>query len=231
MSFISPVATDASGNPKATGSLQSLGKDDFLRLLVAKMEHQDPLDPQSDEDFIAQLAQFSSLEQMSNMSEALAESNQLGYLQMQSLNNAMSANLIGKEIVASYDGVYFDGDSDPQISFTTEQYADRLELTITDENGTVVRRIRQEEVAPGQYTIEWDGRDDLGNKMPDGYYNVRAAAYDANDVRFTPQMRLVGVVDSISYREGSAFLHVNGSQISLGDVVTVGQPGSFGADG
>lgn len=228
MSFISPIPTDANGNPRATGSLQSLGKDDFLRLLVAKMEYQDPLDPQSDEDFIAQLAQFSSLEQMSNMSEALAESNQLGYLQMQSLNNAMSANLIGKEVVASYDGVYFDGDSDPQISFTTEQYAERLELTITDEAGNVIRRIREDEVAPGRYTIEWDGRDDLGNKVSDGFYNVKASAIDANEVSFAPQMRLVGVVDSISYRDGSAYLHVNGSQVSLGDIVTVGEPGSFG---
>jgi len=227
MSFISPLPTDANGNPVQTGSLQSLGKDDFLRLLVAKMEYQDPLNPQSDEDFIAQLAQFSSLEQMSNMSEALAESNQISYLQMQSLNNSMSANLIGKEVVASYDGVYFDGDSDPQVSFTTDTYAAKLELTITDEAGNVVRRIRAEEVAPGQHTIEWDGRDDLGNTVSEGYYHVQANAYDANDVPFTPQTRLVGVVNSISYRDGSAFLHVNGSQISLGDIVTVGEPGSF----
>ena len=58
MSFISPVATDTNGNPRDTGSMQSLGRDDFLQLLVTKLQHQDPLKPMEDSDFIAQLAQF-----------------------------------------------------------------------------------------------------------------------------------------------------------------------------
>ena len=60
MSFISPIATDVNGNEKATGSMQILGKDDFLKLLVTKLQNQDPLDPMADEDFIAQLAQFTT---------------------------------------------------------------------------------------------------------------------------------------------------------------------------
>ena len=49
---------------KATGSAKNLGKDEFLNLLVTQLQYQDPLNPSSDTEFIAQMAQFSSLEQM-----------------------------------------------------------------------------------------------------------------------------------------------------------------------
>jgi len=50
-----------------------LGKDDFLKLLVAQLRNQDPLQPLADREFVAQLAQFSALEQMQNVSQAVAE--------------------------------------------------------------------------------------------------------------------------------------------------------------
>ncbi|MCS7235345.1 MAG: flagellar hook assembly protein FlgD [Armatimonadota bacterium] len=50
-----------------------LGKDDFLRLLVTQLRHQDPLQPMNDREFVAQLAQFSALEQMVNVSQAVLE--------------------------------------------------------------------------------------------------------------------------------------------------------------
>lgn len=227
MSFISPIANSAGGTGSGT-STGALGKDEFLQLLVAKMKYQDPLNPTSDEDFIAQLAQFSSLEQTQNMVDAITESNQIGYLQMQSLNNSMSANLIGKEVVASYDGVYYDGDAEPEVSFTTDQYAASLDLVVRNEAGDIVARISNDELPPGEHTMKWDGKDTLGNRVPEGYYTVSAEAINANDAVFKPKMQLVGLVESISYRNGAAFLHVNGSEISLGDVVSVGAPGSFG---
>ena len=73
-----------------TGSVQSLGKDEFLQLMVTKLQNQDPLNPMEDEDYIAQLAQFSSLEQLTNISDGLDESNEWDYLQMQSINNVMA---------------------------------------------------------------------------------------------------------------------------------------------
>ncbi|MBU8911758.1 MAG: flagellar hook assembly protein FlgD, partial [Desulfobacterales bacterium] len=83
----------------SSGSLQTLtsstmGKDDFLKMMIAQLQHQDPLNPLDGTDFTAQLAQFSSLEQLSNMNTQLET---LGLYQS-SLNNAQSISLIGKEI-------------------------------------------------------------------------------------------------------------------------------------
>ncbi len=55
------------GSQKKTGAAQELGKDAFLQLLVTQMRYQDPLSPQDNSAFLAQLAQFSALEQMQNL--------------------------------------------------------------------------------------------------------------------------------------------------------------------
>lgn len=75
---------------KEKGSGDALGKDDFLKILIAQMQHQDPLQPMEDKEFIAQMAQFSNVEQIYNMTQELKW-----------LRQAMgiSSDLIGKSIV------------------------------------------------------------------------------------------------------------------------------------
>lgn len=71
---------------------QELGKDAFMKLLMAEMQHQDPLEPKSNTDSIAQMAQFSSLEQSANLSSAFQQ-----FVNMQTMNSlASSAHVIGK---------------------------------------------------------------------------------------------------------------------------------------
>jgi len=231
MGPVLPVQTGSAGAPAATGSLQSLGKDDFLQLLVTKLQNQDPLKPMDDEDFIAQLAQFSSLEQMSNIAEAIAEANQLGYVQMQSLNNAMAAGFVGKDVKATYSGIYIEGDNSPQISYTMPNYACEAKFTIKDEAGNVVATLTQEDVSPGSHTFTWDGKDDLGNRVEEGYYFVEAVATDASGDTFTPDLSLVGTVEAIIYRDGLAYLRVQGVEIPLGDITAIGEKGAFTDDG
>jgi len=207
--------------------MQNLGKDDFLELLITKLQHQDPLSPMDDEDFIAQLAQFSSLEQMANISEGIATANQWDYLQMQSVNNMMASGLVGKEIKAEYDGVYLDANNQPVISFTTSEYAEDIEFVIRDSQNNIVATLTEENVQPGTGTITWDGEDTLGNRVEEGYYTIEAKATDGDGETFTPHLSLVGIVSSIVYRDGAAYLSVNGTEIPLGDVTAIGEPGAF----
>jgi len=227
MSFISAVATDANGNPIQTGANQELGKDDFLELLVTKLQYQDPLNPMEDSDFIAQLAQFSSLEQLSNIAGSMDYSNEVDYLQMQSINNTMSASFIGKEIKADYSGVYLEESGDSVISFTTDEYAEDIQFVIKDSSGSTVVTLEMKDVEAGVNTIDWDGKDNLGNRADAGYYYVEAKGTDASGNTFTPSLSLIGTVSSISYRNGAAYLKVNGMEIALGDVIAIGEPGAF----
>jgi len=227
MGFIAPVATNSDGTERVTGRLQALGKDDFLQLLVTKMQYQDPLNPLEDSDFIAQLAQFSSLEQMNNIADGIETSNDLDFLQSQSINNTMAAGLIGKDVKATYRGVYLEKDSDPTINYTTSKYAQEIEFTITDLSGATVATVTMEDVQAGVNQFTWDGKDSRGNRVDEGYYYVEAVATDADGNQFDPSLSLVGKVESISYREGTAFLRVNGTEVPLGDITAVGEPGAY----
>lgn len=75
----------------------TLGKEDFLKLLVLQMQNQDPLDPVKNEDFIAQLAQFNSLEQMQNLNATMSTMSSLQTL-------ADTSGLIGKKVQFLQDG-------------------------------------------------------------------------------------------------------------------------------
>lgn len=230
MGFISPVATDAQGNVRATGSLQQLGKDDFLQLMITKLEHQDPMDPMDDEDFIAQLAQFSSLEQLYNISSELTSSNEWDYLQMQSINNVMASGFIGRDVKAEYSGVYVDTTGDAQISYTMDTPASEVTFTIKDAEGNSITSFTQDNVEAGINTIAWDGTDKNGNRVDKGYYYVEATGVTGSGEEVAPRLSMEGTVEAIIYRDGAAYLRVNGMDIPMSDITTIAQAGSYSAD-
>lgn len=104
---------------------QQLGKDAFMKLLMAEMQHQDPLEPKSNTDSIAQMAQFSSLEQSANLSNAFQQ-----FVNMQTMNSlATSAHVIGKYAT---------------IQSGSEEISGRV-VSTSLQNGEVVVKIEVEE--------------------------------------------------------------------------------------
>jgi len=76
----SATSTSYSGSTATNKATQDLGKDDFLKLLVTQLQSQDPLNPMEDKDFIAQMAQFTSLEQMKNMNTSIQITQAASYI-------------------------------------------------------------------------------------------------------------------------------------------------------
>ena len=227
MGFISPIATDAQGNTKTTGSLQQLGKDDFLQLMITKLEHQDPMDPMDDEDYIAQLAQFSSLEQLYNIADQLSTSNEWDYLQMQSINNVMASSFIGRDVKAEYSGVYLADTGDANISYTMNSPASEVTFTIKDAQGDTITSFTHDNVEAGINTVAWDGTDSLGNRVDEGYYYVEASGLTSSGEAVSPRMSMEGTVEAVIYRDGAAYLRVNGIDIPMTDITTIAEAGSY----
>lgn len=79
----------------ATGLDKALGKDDFLRLLTTQLRYQDPINPMKDQDFIAQMAQFSSLEQVQNLASTMSK-----FIEEERATNQMAraTSLLGRNV-------------------------------------------------------------------------------------------------------------------------------------
>lgn len=120
---VTSSTTSYSAQQQTDYSSQLLGKDEFLQLLITELRYQDCMDPMKDRDFISQMAQFSSLEQMQNLNKSFEEGlSLLAESQMEmvdQLDNALSLlagqltlnnitqglNLLGKEVTYSIDGI------------------------------------------------------------------------------------------------------------------------------
>ena len=93
-------ASQESGVSNVENRAQLL-KDDFLKLLVTQLQNQDPLNPASNQEFASQLAEFSSLEQLTQMNESLESNLDSDLLLAQSLNNSTATGFIGHEVHAT----------------------------------------------------------------------------------------------------------------------------------
>jgi flagellar basal-body rod modification protein FlgD len=216
LQYLSQPSGDYASDAKAAD--KTLGKDDFLQLLIAKLSNQDPMNPMDDSAFVAQLAQFSSLEQLSNMNDNLEQDIQWNYLLSQTISNTMSTSLIGREVRADSSTLYLETAGDSDIALHLGQTATEVTVTIQDENGNTVRTIRTDALDAGDHVVHWDGANDSGAQVPSGTYTISVSAVDAEGEEFSPEQYVEGKVTGVAYRDGMAMLVVNGQEIPLSSV-------------
>ncbi|MEW5924379.1 MAG: FlgD immunoglobulin-like domain containing protein, partial [Candidatus Zixiibacteriota bacterium] len=103
----------------------------------------------------------------------------------------------------------------------TTDFASDVTIEISNIDGVVVRTLSQEDVAAGSNSIVWDGKDSDGNRLEAGYYTISITATDANGDTFAPSTYVEGRVTAVYYRDGSAYLKVNGLEIALSEVTSI----------
>jgi flagellar basal-body rod modification protein FlgD len=200
---------------------RALGKDDFLKLLTVQLQHQDPLSPVENEDFIAQLAQFSSLEQLENINANLQDGIDLDLILTQVLNNTAAAGLIGKTVVADGGSVYLDESGSSDIHFDLASPAHHAVIRIKDETGAVVQTLREDDLAAGRNHVTWDGDDAQGNRSAEGVYQVEVEAYDAQDNLIDVTSLVVGEITGVRFENGEARLLVGGIELGIGEIIEI----------
>jgi flagellar basal-body rod modification protein FlgD len=195
----------------------TLGKEDFLNLLITQLQNQDPLSPMDSTEFSAQLAQFSSLEQLSNVNENL-ETMQLFQA---SLNNSQAVAFIGKSIKASGDSFLMTEGIPDEIHFELAGDARDVFINIYDADGNFVATQQGGSLGAGAHKASWDGTDHEGNKLPDGVYNFEIMAVDVNDKMVDATTFTTGKVTGVTYKNGSSYLLSGDQMIPLGNVIEV----------
>lgn len=214
-----PFATSAVGGGELTEATgESMGREDFLKLLMAQLEHQDPLSPVENHEFVAQLATFSSLEQQMVANQRLEEL-QLAQL---SASNAQLASFIGQDVTARGDQISItDGNVEP-VGFVLDGNTSEVEITVTDSAGRIVYSGQRANLPAGSHQESWPGVDDAGNPLPDGSYSVSIEATDADGNPVSASTIVEGVVTGISFDNGYPELLVGDARIAPADILSIG---------
>ena len=209
------------GSENVNGQSKPSERDVFLKLLVAQMRYQDPLNPLAGTEFSAQLAQFSSLEQLQNMSGLLENAIEADILLARSINNTLAATIVGKSVTALCDQVHWDGGKKTDIDFELAGNAAQVEVEIVDANGNLMRTLTDNDLSKGRGSIRWDGCDQKGNELPPGMYYVRIKATSPTDTAVSAQALVVGRVDGVRFVNGNPMLLVGEMEIPFGSVLEI----------
>lgn len=220
MSAISGIDT---GNTAPATSTQakdvSMGKEDFLTLLVAQLENQDPMNPADATEFTAQLAQFSQLEQLANMNESLQ-----GLNTMSNEMERMSAlSLIGTVVIAQTEEFSFSGEA-MELGYDLEMPADDVKLYVLSQTGATVATLSAPDGSPGQHFIEWDGTDDAGMPLERGDYELVIRAVDADERVVDSASLIKGLVYGVDLDPSGSLLETSSGPVKMSKVEKAGVP-------
>jgi len=205
---------------KAKGK-STLGKDDFLKLMMQQLKYQDPMNPMDGSAYASQLAQFSSLEQLQNLNDSMTSSINANYVLTQSINNTLSANLVGKEVKLSGNTITNSGQSSGEIGYTLPANAGSVTITIKDSAGKTIKTLNNCDLSKGDHKLSWDFSDNNGSKSPNGNYTYSVEAKTSDGSSLTATTFRVGKIDAIRFTDSGAKLVVNGTEYSLSDIIEI----------
>ncbi|HVI60443.1 MAG TPA: flagellar hook assembly protein FlgD [Luteimonas sp.] len=187
----------------------TLGQADFLQLMTEQLKNQDPLKPLDSQQFLGQLAQFSTVQGIEKMQDAMGAMASV----MESDQTLRAAALVGHDALVQVSDVDLAAGAGLKGEITATA-AGPMTVDILDADGTRVRRMTVQAGAAGAAAFEWDGRDDAGNAVGAGRYTIRAVA-GATDPTAADDAALLPVcvkahVDSVSIESTGLALNLSG---------------------
>ena len=209
--MIQSLTSATASRAGAASSGAALGKDDFLKLLITQLRNQDPLNPLDQNQFLAQTAQFTSLEDLQNIGSQLAEMRALA----QGEAFAQGAALLGKRAIAAGRDVALDA-AGAELTFAAQRPGS-VQLDILDAQNTVVRQLRTGALQPGGQIVTWDGRDADGTALTPGTYHYRVTSADG-----ALPVAAQGTLTGMTPGKGGVVYNLGDAIVRADDLITVG---------
>jgi flagellar basal-body rod modification protein FlgD len=188
---------------------------DFMNLLVAQIQNQDPLSPMSNAEFTSQITQFSTLEQIASLGSKMDEQ----VLMSQAINNTAMLSLIGRDVTVSGDDVTV-SEGEVGGNMLNSNAAGTATVEVLDSAGTVVDSY-QVTVDAGLNEISWDGQLKDDAKAPDGEYTLRVTVKNPAGEDVTSAVLMTGAVEGLRFDNNAAIVTVNGEDFSVADIFKV----------
>jgi flagellar hook assembly protein FlgD len=146
-------------------------------------------------------------------------------------NNAVNNpyELIGKDVIASGDKIYWDAENEPQVGYELAEDAANVSISVYDDNGKLMRTFESSGTDEGMNYAVWDGRreSEAGAVLPAGEYSFQINAYNAGGKAIEATTVVSGEVVGVNTEEGHTYLNVAGVKIPASDIIEVKQKGSL----
>jgi flagellar basal-body rod modification protein FlgD len=203
---------------KEIARTSTLGKEDFLKLLMTQLQNQDPMEPMDNGEFMGQMAQFSTVQGVTEMGESIDGLVSIYQGQQMSAN----ASMIGKKALVDGNWAQLEGGKlAGAIDLTTA--ANDLRVDVKSETGELMASIGLGSKMAGVQEFSWDGIKQDGTTAPEGNYYLSASA--VRDGQSTvPAMQVYGTVNSVQMKGGEVTLNVSGQgNVSFNSVKRISQ--------
>jgi flagellar basal-body rod modification protein FlgD len=213
--MIDPTSTTSASSTSSTSatatsaSNDTLDKNAFLQLLVAELQHQDPTDAQDPNQMVAQMAQFSTLEQQENTNTLLTGMQN----QISALFQGQSANLIGQQVQVTNSSMTVSGGAG-SVGVNLPSAANVV-VTIQNSSGNTIATLNEGAMAAGSQVVQWNGKDSNGNQVADGAYTVSVSATGANGQAVAATTTSYATVTGVSFVNGTIMVTAGGQQYPL----------------
>lgn len=197
---------------------KDLGKDEFLQLLVAQLEHQDPTNPQENGEFIAELAQFSQLEESQKMTESLEEFSSA----FQSTQHLQATSLVGRPVHVESEESLLNEDGAISVVADMESAASQVTLSVFNEDGEEVDNYDLGQQPAGRNEFVWSGENANEERFPPGMYRFEVKASQGGETTDVPTY-LSSNVNSVTIEPGGGMtLNLAGKgPVSMEDVIQI----------
>ena len=193
-----------------------LGKEAFLNLFIAQLRHQDPLNPMENTEFLSQLSQFSSLEQLWNINETMQRSTELNH----SLHNLLMTQMIGKEAKVLADTLVLDGNSVPETVFNLSAPGN-VKVRIYNDNGGLVKEVDLNFRTDGEQSFQWDGTNQAGTAMESGEYQIVVKALNPDGSEKDLPVFLKGRITGMEFNDGFPMLFMGKQPVNPAMILAV----------
>ena len=220
----------SAGLPSSRNTSGVLGKDEFLQMLTMQLRYQDPLKPMEGTEFASQLAQFSSVEQLSNIAEMLGQNIDATYALAQGINNSLASTMIGKNAKAMGNTFHLTqvGDTlSSTIGYELAGAADSVKIKVYDERGHLVTTIPHTPGAKGDNTFSWNGvlydshGIETGTFVQEGKYTFKVEATTATGTAVSATEYVIGAITGVRFSaDGTSFI-IDGEVVPLSKILEI----------
>ncbi len=224
------IQTSMGAKPEKPREIKkTLDKDDFLRIMVTQMRHQDPTKPFEADKLATEMAQITSVEQLNNLNKTMGQLSQAN----RPLERLAMTNMIGKTVTIDKNRFQHAEGNPETVSFALTDDAAKVKVQFLSEAGEVLFEKNMGSLKKGMNTVQWDGQNKVSQPAKNGMIQIKVEAESDNGRQIRAESIFKGQIIGVSFQDKEPIFLIGNSKhqekISLNNIVQVDDAGSAGA--